>query len=653
MQKYLSKIGSSIAKNQFARLARILDDQQRSGHFATIEQFQNRLNTLMADLFQKKISPLLTQFLAIPGLQIDSETYNFMLDRVEDDLYIAFEEALKIEEILNSHQLVIRDIILRNLKHALGDLEAKVSAYEILAVLPYEFTKFLYDHFTRAASTRLKRTIDTDILFVDPRLETKILATSDANIDQVGKYLTLPEDEVIWISVLHVRQIFDSEAVFTENDVEPEEIKLSNLIDERLGTYWTRLYLFEDSTQASVKTKLEFDFGGIKEINFVEIEPALIRKIDLESVSYIDRNDVLVTINDTSQEIEHHRTKIIFRKIAAKKVILTFENENSLYKSYDTQTSEDTLYDVLSNPVLDQLGLSQVVEQNSFAGRQFQIGFDNIRFGLVAFKETGIFISNPILFDLPARTLGLSINELRPSALTSSPLSISYERDTYDDTADSYLRYGSIEYWGIVRGYDSNNNLIATDFISLLPLTKTRVNHERLLLTHTYGSSEIEDSGSLMFYTNVSSGNIQVYKNHETTPLVYNTDWFEASDLTVSSPGNAFPMTFGIRINNPHVRDIYTVCYNPIVSNVWTPTVAAGGASHQVVVDLVGDRSIRSFEEYLVLIENSKYGIEVANSKLNLMIILRRNSPDKYITPIVDNYLFAASIKDSERFNEI
>jgi len=44
---------------------------------------------------------------------IDSETFNYMLERIQDDLEAGFEEANNIEEVQNSHRSIMRDAFLK------------------------------------------------------------------------------------------------------------------------------------------------------------------------------------------------------------------------------------------------------------------------------------------------------------------------------------------------------------------------------------------------------------------------------------------------------------------------------------------------------------------------------------------------------------
>ena len=660
MAQYLNKFKSSISKNQFEKLTRLLDAQKRRGQFSTIDEFRKHLDSVMKELFTKRITPLLEVFLAIPGEVADVETYNFMLERIQDDLEVAFKEIANIEEVLRGHRAVVQDVLLKGLKHAAADLENKISTYELMVTSGHGFNSALASNFDGAISPRLKRAEDVGGYFKDPRTGRAISADYDIYLDQMGKFLTLPVQSSSYVNIVGVRQIFDSDATATEKNVEPEDSSVSNLIDGENGTYWMVLSLFEDNKNdkfpAEVKTRIELDLGGAKEVNFLEIEPALLNDVTLDSMSYIRKDGSVETVAGVSETIGRHRVKILFRKIGAKKIILTFSNETSHALAYEVPDTEVTLEELLTEPVNEKISQMQVSLTESFSGRQFQIGFDNIRVGLAKYLDKGVFINKALeLKSKPARSFGLQVEEERPANSTALPSGISFTEDTYDD-GDTKFMYGSIEYWLIRNSYDSNERFIASDFLPILPLEVSRVNHERLILTHKYGAtSVVNDSGTTMFYTDATNGNIKVYRNGELTPLTQLTPgdtadgWVEESNLVNTSSGNGTPMSYGIRITQPKAGDIFTVSYDPIVSNVLTISTASG-ATQQNLVDLLGDLSARSYTDQILLSSDHKGAFEIESSKVYLMTILRRNTSDEFLSPLVKEHLLGVSTKNPSKF---
>ena len=78
------------------------------------------------------LKPTLALFAAEEHSLIDSEEYNFMLDRVQDDLEAAFEEANNIDEVQKAHEAIMRDVELKNLRAGVAELESKIDLHEFL-----------------------------------------------------------------------------------------------------------------------------------------------------------------------------------------------------------------------------------------------------------------------------------------------------------------------------------------------------------------------------------------------------------------------------------------------------------------------------------------------------------------------------------------
>jgi hypothetical protein len=102
-------------------------------------------------------------------------------------------------------------------------------------------------------------------------------------------------------------------------------------------------------------------------------------------------------------------------------------------------------------------------------------------------------------------------------------------------------------------------------------------------------------------------------------------------------------MKFGIRITQPRSGDIYTVSYDPVMSNIMTPTSVSVS---QVIVDLLGDLTARSFTDQLVLCADVKHSLPITRTELYLMVLLRRNTADKYLSPSLTKFVLAAGTQE-------
>jgi hypothetical protein len=650
---YLQKFRSGISQGQYEKLTRTLNSQNQQGQFSNYAQFRERLDNLTRELFEKRIAPLFTLYTAIPGQPIDSETYNFMLGRLQDDLEIAFAEAGKIGDVLRAHDAIVRDMFLKDLKNAVADLERQVATHELVVNSPYAFQKTLFSNFSGAGDIRESRSVGTEGLFVDPRTGERISSVNDGSIDRLGRYLVLPLQNSGYIQPNKVRQIFDFEAVASEKNVQTDDLRLQNLIDNTNNTYWSYLYLFKEASNSKVTTKLEFDFGGQQEINFLEIDPALLFNVELSKIIYFDHSGTAKEI-PLGLIISRNKQKVQFSKIATSKVILVFENENAIPVNYVVRDLVDPLTEVISEALIEQLGRSREWVTSEFSGRQFQIGFDNIRFGMASYKDMGAFVSKPLEIGEPVKLIGFTCDESRPAAAVATPFVFEPTTDTYDN--DDYLFGGSVEYWVLRKLLASSGSLLSFDVFPILPIGRTRVNHEVLVLTHRFSTTTLVDNvGRLMFYVDPSSvgdgtetGNVRVYRNGILLTKIADESsgdgWWLETRLSQDIPGVNVPMATAIGISQARIGDRYTVSYTPTLSNVLTKEKVSGSAgSHQYLVDLAGDLTARPYLDQVVLSESMVGTQEVGSVEMRLMVIMRRSVADESLSPYLRSFILAGS----------
>src|SRR5574343_1147486 len=132
MGQYLNKFKDKIGSRQTNQIIKLLNKQRDSGKIKTIDEFSKRLEDLMRELTSTNLKPSLSLFEAQEDDFIDSETYNFMLERVEDDLEAGFEEANNIAEVQNSHEAIVRDVLFKKIRAGIAELESKISLYEFI-----------------------------------------------------------------------------------------------------------------------------------------------------------------------------------------------------------------------------------------------------------------------------------------------------------------------------------------------------------------------------------------------------------------------------------------------------------------------------------------------------------------------------------------
>lgn len=697
MAQYLDKFKGIIGKKQTEQILKLLNKKRNQGQIRTVKEFSEQLQGLVRELTSTVLTPSLKLWLGVQDEVIDSETYNFMLDRVQDDLEASFEEANKIDEVQKSHEAIVRDVILKNLRAGVAELESKISLYEFLNKDLRGFDSAVFSTFRESKEARTQRgDAQASVIFLDPRTNLLIPNTEDATVELVGERLTLPNDLVEQHSIRNIRQIFDSETPQSELIVEPANVSLSNIIDNTKGTYWFQSLLFS-SPKNYVKVKLEFDLGAVKEINYVEVEPASRYGFILEAIHYVDGNNVVTDLEVPEIAVESP-INVRIKKVATRRLILTFRNENPSKVQFEYGEGSDPLFDqALIEPpegieptiggvsqdlkeilgsvkMQDIIGL-QDVSKTSFSGYEFLTGFDNIRIGLTTYRSRGVYISSPLELENMGE-IGLKTIESRPY-LDSLDQQIRFTNTTYDIAQDSGLEedaettpgytsptyfQGSIEYWIVKQDISAEDILLRTTVFPILPLGVSKIHHERLLLTEKSDPSLVNnDLGETIFYT--VPENVTVYRNGEilenvsSDPLALE-GWKHypepSGDTADKLPNNNQPMRFRIQIVAPLAGDIFTVTYTPLIS---TTTSIPKNLSEEYttveglkVVDLVGDLTARVGPGQVVIVGGLGEELEIAKSKIVLKIILRQNTAESSLTPAVEEYTLVSGYKDETKF---
>ena len=109
-------------------------------------------------------------------------------------------------------------------------------------------------------------------------------------------------------------------------------------------------------------------------------------------------------------------------------------------------------------------------------------------------------------------------------------------------------------------------------------------------------------------------------------------------------------MSRGIQVLDPvHPLDIFTVSYTPSVSNTRVIPINVDTELFNII-DLIGDQSLRMYEDFVVLIDQYKNGIEVAKADIYLTIIMRRNSAVESYTPFIEEFMLLTASRDTSRF---
>lgn len=669
MAVFLEKFRSSIPTVQGKQILNLLQQKKDKGEIRTIEEFKTQLNSLTEQLLSEEIIPSLKVFFGEAGNVIDSESYNFMLDRINDDLAVAFTEVNTVADVLEAHKQVVNNVVLKSIQFGINELNERISLYEFINTNRLGLDQGQFNTFKTTKSVSTPRGSELSaILYQGTTVE------EDAVIDPIGERLLLGYDSNLGVNIHSIRQIFDSETTASELDVEFKDSSISNLIDSTQGTYWLYSTQLSQPWADGVLQKLELNLAATQDINSIEIEPASLHPMVLEKVSYIGSDGEERDINIPSQEFSTP-IKLNFARVTAARVILHIRQNNYIETQFEQHTVDDNFYSALaaddntpvsidtvsdsfreiisSNFLLeDILGIPrnrQLAEQKKFY--QYLIGFDNIRVGFSNYLNRSIFVSKKLEVDNPGQ-VALKASETRPGEELGI---ISTDLDLFDE--DKFY-HGALEYEVVKENFDSSGNFIGIDRFPILPIAQSRVIHERVFLTERIDGSTRDNAGFLRFFPDLdgSTGDIKGYRNG--TLMEEGTDWVVNRTPGVPSPGldlldQTSPtvknrMVKAVKVLNPVISDIYTFTYTPATGN--SIELPKSTTSLINVVNLGDTGRLRICRDNLVVTDRVRGSNVIAKSNIYLVVVLRRNSAELHLTPTLEEYSLFAGTENLEKF---
>ncbi len=675
VNSFLNTFRSGLKEIQSRQLLTLLTREKVQGNITTLDEFKTRLRELTAKLTATTIQPTLNLFLAEVGDLIDSDSYNFMLERIQDDLQSAFDEANTIDEVINAHETIINDVVLKNLELAVNDLESKIESLEFINGTTSGFDNAIFNTFRVTQNAR--SSLDEGVVFTDPKTSIPLDATNAATIDFIGEKLILGTNINEIVQIKSIRQIFDVESRASEIPVNTPNSNINNIIDNTIGTFWSQSVLLSKPVNPfGIITKLELDLGAIRSINSVQIEPIFLAPVYLSKISYLDGNNQYQDIL-TNPILVNSTNKLFFNSISTSKLLLTFNNTNYYETQFELKApSPTTLTSAASSQELVQ-SISQQLDQEVIDPRrrtalglsnlpigidrkfyEYFIGFDNIQTYNLFFQENSLFSSSTLKVNKCGQ-VGVKVLDKRPISPNINDVSITYEEDT--DLLDSDIYpHCSIEYYLLKRDFSAAGTLLNNTTIPVLPLNKTSIRHERLILSQkTSPSLTTNNIGYLQHYTDEAITEILVYRNGvlltptdliTINPLETN-GWLIDTDRTNRQPFQQLPMRVAINIQNPNPTDIYTVSYTLKVSD--TVQIPEDFNNYEgTIVDLTGYLDAWVGRDNIVYFSGKSRSRDIEYSLLNLGIILRRNSSNVTLTPVVEEYLLASASLDTRKFGD-
>jgi hypothetical protein len=676
-QSYLEKYRSTLPKSQGDQLLKRLISKRDSGEIRTVDEFKERLKELTLELLEERIKPSLALYKAVGGEDTSSAQFNEMLERIEDDLETAFTEADNLDEIIAAHHNLISQVSLKSLRYGVNELESRVSFYEFINKNELGFDDALFNTFREAQGISISRNNEAAALvFIDPKTGATIASIEDAEVDLVGERLTLGPDILTYTEPRNVTWLTNEYSQHGEVDVRLPNSNIYNLIDGQQNTYWIVPVLHSKVQPGGSFVEICLHLPSTQDINFVEIEPAADFPMVLAQVDYMDPSGIRRTASSGEVTVSGP-IKAYFSRITTASLILRFRQDNYREAQFsekpgtsnfhravlgeklieiDLSSASKDLQEMLTSDFVlsDVMGVSTNTSSIS-KYYQYTFGFDNIRPGYSTFDERSIFVSKKVTVKEPGQ-VGLKVDEVRPTQAAGSyiiqPASFTYPSRT--TTEDDKFYHGSVEYWLAVKSYSEGDFLIATDIVPIFPLAAQRVYHERVVFTKKTSSAlSANNMASLMFFTDEDATDVKGYRNGVLLTQGSTGHWdFIASDedseMTQPLSDAGSRMKRGIKINgtvNP--VDIYTFSYTPKLS---TTRVSSSVSGLLEVVDLTGDLGIRMIADNVVIFNGTRRSYPVAKVDIYLIIIFRRNSARLDVTPAVEEYLLATSIRNAGKF---
>jgi hypothetical protein len=654
MASYIDKYKDTIKPKQIEQVLKVLNRQKDDGEIRSLEEFTQKLDSLVRELTQATLTPTLK--ILQPEQKTDSEIHNFMLDRVEDDLTVVFDEAQNLEVVQTAHHQIIVNNTLKKLRDNLAILNTKMDVYEFIANNTYGFDSAIFSVFGTSKNDQLQKNELTKSLFIDPKTGKEFPETEIAHLGLDDKELTLRTAIKNYFNIISVIENID------EIDIgifDTTYFPLENAIDNDDQTFASKEIISLDSVEYKTLV-LELSLEGIKSINFLELSiPESKDNLRLYSIKYLDNDNVIQTISIPDVRLTAHEV-FRFLTVSAQRIYLEFRNysgtyfENKFEKEiqWNNIPIETNVYkllkDNISSNFINANALPQItIQEETIKGWKYLFNFISIKCGFIKYEPKTCYISQPFEIE-DVMNIGLKTDYQIPLKGTDGVFL--YDKNEIKNnllpTTQQYL--GNIEYWIVKEDLDDHDNKLSNLIFRILPLNKTIFED---LIFLTWNPFSLLSYGYYMFLaTRVSNSVLRL----NSINLTYPTDY---SFLIEYKPPNDNKELSRIRIYDIKNSDGYSTLSD--ICTLWnTFQVSSTVALPRFVLydppynpfsvsDLAGDLSIRWNWNNVIGIE--KFNPKIRKYRFYLMIILRQTFNNQSVTPIVNNYkLFFGKIEQDK-----
>jgi hypothetical protein len=559
MYKYLDAWRSTVPVIQGSQVVKLLTDMRDQGIIKTEQEFRTALNTLTGAINANDPVPLSKLFPALLDTYIDSESFNWMIDRITSDLVSGFSEAQNIEDLLLAHRKVYEEFSLAKLKQIIGTVEEKVVFYELLKQNEEGFSNIQYNTFTQNARSTSRSSVLAQQLFQDKSSGESLSSEYDAVIDAVNESLELPATVN---TQLFVSAQEGAETTETDHTLNFPEAEIRNVIDGTPNTFYIKTFLMEDIEALGAQLKIELNAGTLRALNYKEIYPIADYPFQITDIQYVDENNVTYSVELQDANLLgvdiHRPTRFHFTEITAQHLHITALQPHYTLINFQGSSVKETPSENFEGTYLETQAVQDIIrdgmEESAFLAYlrdlfaqkdlpfrvyQYLIGFDNIWVGRLEYGDVGIFVGEAFKISR-CRRIGLIADE--------------------DHTTDVLENQrASIEYWIYKQDYNSVGGLIGYTHLPIMHEGESE-SYERLHLKERTGGSIKVNTGTLRFQGHwgvEDPDTVFVYVNG--LPLEQDVDW------TFTDSGEFSLITYTrITITDPQLGEVYTVRYTPV-----------------------------------------------------------------------------------------
>jgi hypothetical protein len=590
MGKILESYINTLSRQQ----ARKIEDELKKNSGGLI-----RTPLEFRDAFQQELRTFLSQneeirFKVLPqnvGTIRDSESISWSMRTLASDLEVLGIEADLLHSMSDLEIDTMKEEILNKLRAAVGEAKSEIERLELIRGNTSGLSDAIVDDF-RDNSNRLPRADPfSHYLYVDPKTSQQIEPELDA---VAGNGITLPINSSLSITPSSIKEILnsdvrsESERLFLAGGGTPSSTgsamyagQVSNIIDKRTGTFWTKALVTEDKISGGALSTLEISLGQTSvEVNFIQIEAAALEGQILDSVFFIDQELYVRELTMARELILNDRVNLTFNTISAVKVVCVLRQKN-YFETVNRLTSK--------------------------TARLYRFGLDNILFGKASYRQSGYYISSTLSMPQISKVFLSSMENTKR-------LNHEINRDVFD--------MPTVEYWISAREIDGSENVIQERLSPILPVGRLEV-VERILV-------DDNDASRAMFSVDPTIAN----DSEEFTMYRNGSEVLRDNDYSLNhyapTPGLMLEDRLDISIPQGYNRqDNFCAVYTPLFMKEGIAPIPFRDPSGYMSYNTDGSIGLRRSESS-----------RAVRTDVNLIIILRGsgNSED---TPIIDSYTLA------------